>query len=223
MPRRALLGAESGSSLPLRYAEVVGHEGGLLLVSMGREAPYAVHPGYVIAPQLEGRLRRGSYVLAPYRQQLRHGVVVRVQGDGVQLQYTDLGFKAGVRRLQRKWVAPQPDGLAPGNFAVARRGGKLEHLLLVSSGTWGDGTKRWLALGHGTAATLVDEASLQPLSLDFKPKAGEPVLVQWLGTMVPAEVVAVDPPGLFRVERPEVAPGLVVGADLLLPAPATSR
>ena len=219
VPRRALEGAERGSTMVLHHAKVVGEEGGLVVVKMGREPPYAVHPGYVIAPRFGGRLRRGSYVLAPYRQKLRHGVVVSLKAERVNLQYTDIGIKIGERRLLREWVALQPAGLSPGNYAVVPRGGNLDHVLLVSSGRWGDGKIRWLALRHGAEAAIIDQEKLKPIAMDFKPSVGDPVLVSWLGTMVPATVRAVDGPGLFKVQRPHVGPALVLGADHLLPAP----
>jgi len=217
--RRALESAERGSTMVLHHAKVVGDEGGLVVVKMGKEPPYAVHPGYVVAPRFGGRLRRGSYVLAPYRQKLRHAVVVSLKGERVNVQYTDIGIKIGERRLRRDWVALQPGGLSPGNYALVPRRGTLEHVLLVSSGRWADGKSRWLALRYGAEAAVIDQEKLQPLALDFKPSVGDPVLVSWLGRMAPATVRAVDGPGLFKVQRPHVGPGLVVGADHLLPAP----
>lgn len=220
--REALEGARRGRTLVLRFATAFGVDGGNVLVRVGRAPPYPVHPGYVVVPA-EGRLRRGSYVIAPYRRQLRHAIVTGIKKEQVTVRYTDVLARVGERRLRLSDVAPQPEGLRPGNYAVFREGQRYRHVLLVSEGTWADGKKRWLALGYAAEALLVDHNELRPMSLDYDPDEGDAVWVSWLGHMVPATVAAVETRGLYLVERPRFAGPLRVGPDLLLRPPEAAK
>ena len=201
----------------LRSATAEGVEGGNVIVRIAREPSYPVHPAYVLVPG-RGPLPRGAPVLAPYRGQLGHAVVVAVKRDLVTVRYTDIGPGYGDQPLPVRDVAPQSPGLAPGNYAVVADGDVQRFVLLLSGGAHPDGKRRWLVLGYAGEASLVAEERLQPIRLDYQPKVGAVVAVPWLGTMVPAKVVAVDPHGVFSVRRASTAPPLALGPGMLVPS-----
>jgi len=91
------------------------------------------------------------------------------------------------------------------------------HVLLVSSATHPDGRRRWLVLGYGAEARLVDQERLRPVPLDFRPRPGSRVWVAWRGQMVPATTRSVDRSGLVHVVRPSLGGGMVVGCGMLMP------
>jgi hypothetical protein len=217
VPRHVLETARAGSSFVLHAATAEGVEGGNVIVHIGHDASYPVHPAYVLVPP-HGTLRRGAAVLAPNRGQLGHAVVVAVKRDLVTVHYTDLGPGYGDQPLPARDVAPQGSGLAPGNYAVVADGEVMRQVLLLSGGTHADGKRRWLALGYAGEASLIEEERLQPVPLDFQPKVGAVVAVPWLGTMVPGRVTAVDPRGIYTVRRARVVPPLFLGPGMLMPA-----
>jgi hypothetical protein len=216
VPTRVLETARVGSSFVLRAATAQAVEGGNLIVRIGREPSYPVHPAYVIVPQ-RGQLPRGCPVLAPYRGQLGHAVVTAAKRDLVTVRYTDIGPGYGDQPLPVRDVAPQSPGLAPGNHAVVTDGEVMHFVLLLSGGVHPDGKRRWLVLGYAGEAGLVEEERLQPIRLDYQPKVGTMVYAPWLGTMVPAKVTDVDPHGVLTVRRASTAPPLVLGPGMLLP------
>jgi hypothetical protein len=217
VPKRVLETARVGSSFVLRAATAEGVEGGNIVVRVGHDASYPVHPAYVLVPP-RGPLRRGGAVLAPYRGQLGHGVVVSVKRDRVTVRYTDAGPGYGNQPLASREASPQTPGLAPGNYAVVVDRDLMRHVMLLSGGAHADGRRRWLVLAYAGEASLVEEDRLQPMPLDFRPKVGATVAVPWLGAMVPARVTAVDPLGVFTVRRASSAPPLLLGPGMLMPA-----
>lgn len=216
LPARVLETARLGSSFALRAATAEGIEGGNVLVHMGREPTYPVHPAYVLVPR-PGPLRRGAPVLAPYRGVLAHALVVATKRDQVVVRYVDAGQGYGEQPLRAGDVSPQAEGLRPGNYAVYREGEGYQHVLLVSSGSTKGDSGRWLVIGYGGESRLVEAARLQPVPLGFEPKAGADVRVAWLGTMVAGKVTAVDSHGLLTVRRAATAPALLGGPGLLMP------
>ena len=98
VPQRMLEGAKLGSAFVLRAASYIGREGGDYVVRVGWGEPYAVHPGYVVAPR-SGRFRRGANVIAAYRGTIHHGVVTGLRRDRVTVQYVDLGHRLADQRL----------------------------------------------------------------------------------------------------------------------------
>jgi hypothetical protein len=216
--REALESLRLGSTLVLRRATVQGVDAGNVIVQRGRRPPYAVHPGYLIAPRV-GRLRRGGYALVTYRGKLRHALVVAFKRERVTVRLTDAGARLGELKLAAREVFPQPSGLVPGNFAVYRDEDGTQHALLVSSAEHADGKQRWLVLGYAAETRLVGQSKLQALPLGDPPKSGAAVWVAWQGRMVPGRVTAVEAKGLFTVRRPRVAAPLLVGADHLMPPP----
>ncbi len=224
VPQRMLAQARQGSSLVLRAATVRGREGNDLVVRVGTGIPYPVHPAYVVVPR-PGRMGRGTPVFAAYRGVLRHGVVKNLSLDRVVVRYTDLGFKLGDQKLVRQRIGVlQPGRLMAGGQAVARQGGQLHHVQLVSVGVHSDGKKRWLVIGHGGAAQLVEETALIALPpRRFKAKLGTTVLAAWRGGMVPAELLALDRPGLFTVKRQRTSRRLLVGPGMIMEAGTAKR
>ena len=217
VPKRVLETATVGSSFVLRAAVAQAVEGGNVIVRIGRGPSYPVHPAYVLVPQ-RGPLPRGCPVLAPYRGQLGHAVVMAAKRDLVTVRYTDIGPGYGDQPLPVREVAPQSPGLVPGNYALVPDGDVLRLVLLLSGGVHPDGKRRWLVLSYAGEASLVEEERLQPMRLDYQPKVGAVVSVPWLGIMVPGKVTDADPHGLCTVRRARTAPPLVLGPGMLMPA-----
>jgi hypothetical protein len=217
VPERMLASAKEGTSFALRTATVERIEGGNLIVRMGREPPYPVHPAYVVAAP-SGLARRGSAVLTGFRGSLAHGLVVGLKRDLVIVRLLDAGPGYGDTALPRNDVSPQLAGLRPGNYAVLADGQRFEHVLLVSAGPQPGADRRWLVIGYAGVARVVPEAKLTALPLTLSAKVGATVAVPWLGTMVPAKVVAVDSVGLLTVRRPRATPAAVVGPGMVLEA-----
>lgn len=219
VPGDVLQGAKEGSTLVLRAASVDGYDGANLILRQLRGQPYPIHPGYIVVPPKGGafwRYRRGAPVIATYRRQLRHGVVIAPRADRVIIRYTDLGVRLPDIGLSERELAPQREGLHPGNYAVRRAAHDYEHVLLVSSAVHPDGRTRWLTLGHVGEARLFDEAELTAVPLAFKPKAGDSVWVAWRGKMVGGVVKSVEDPGLYQVKRPRAGFPLTVGPGQLM-------
>lgn len=106
-------------------------------------------------------------------------------------------------------------GFRPGNFAAARLGSELRHVMLLSP-VEGE-SKRWLVLGHAGAAMLVEEAALVAIPVEWAPKEQGPVLVESLGRMRAATVQAIDRPGLYTVKLERAGRPSTVGWGFLMP------
>jgi hypothetical protein len=216
VPQRMLASAKLGSAMKLASATARGREGQNYLVRIGFGAPYQIHPAYVVVPR-PGRFRRGTYVIASYSGELKHGVVTHLVRDRVAVRYTDLGRKTSEQKLDPKRIGVLPSGLAPGGYAAHLTEHEYRHVLLVSS-SMAAGKRRWLVIGHTGETALVSEDKLQPLPVPrFKPKVGATVLAAWRGTLVRTQVKSLDRPALLTVTRPRAGWPLVVGPGMVMP------
>lgn len=212
--------AKLGTTLVFYAATVVGFEGEDLIIE-GKGGPsYKVHPGYVIPVPDAPKIRVGQAVLTEYAGAMRHAAVLKIAKGRVHVRYTDMDPRTPEGQLKEKETrfVPQSDGFAPGNFAAAREGEEHRHVLLISPAVEGE-KKRWFALGYGSAAKLVDEASLSPIPVQFKPKPGETVWAEWVGSMRKATVQSVDDPGFFTVKFERAGRPATVGWGLIMPPP----
>src|SRR5690606_34897520 len=152
-------------------AHVVRVEGDLWVVREGHGEAYVIHPAYVVVPR-PGRFARETPVIAAYRDRLHHGVVKHLLRDRVVVRCTDLGFRLGDQKLDPKRVGVLGDGLSPGGYAVYPTESGLTHVTLVSRGEYPDGKARWLTIGYGGVAELVDEERLTslPIGRRFRPR-----------------------------------------------------
>jgi hypothetical protein len=219
VPRRMLEGARLGSSMKLVRARVAGVEGNDIMVADRYGASYPVHRGYAIIPH-QGRLRRGDRVFAPYRGELRHGVVATLRRKQALIRFTDLGYKLRDQKVEPARVGRLGPGLEPGGYAVHRQADEWRHVLLVSKAKH-RGVERWLVLGRAGAAQLVDAERLQPMPLRIKPKpkTGTALWVAWRGTMVPAAVRGIESADLFTLARARSGAPLVLGFGMVMPPP----
>jgi hypothetical protein len=65
----------------------------------------------------------------------------------------------------------------------------------------------------------VDEASLQPIPVQFSPKPGAVVWAEWVGSMRKATVQSVDDPGFFTVKFERAGRPATVGWGLIMAPP----
>lgn len=217
VPERMLAGASLGSSFALAAATVEAMDAADVVVRIGHEMAYTIHPGYVVVPRA-GSFERGSLVFARFRDELRHGVVERLAHKQVVVRFTDVNVAPGaVQPVGRDEVGLLTGSLAPGAYALRRGERESTHLLLLSQTLGADGEPAWLALGAAGAALLVPARELEALPPRRLPDAGDDVLVAWRGTMVPATVRSIEPPGIYTVRRPVLSTPIVVGPDMLAP------
>lgn len=212
IPKAALAELEEGSTVILNESVVEGRDGNAVIVRRGWHSPYPIHPGYVISLN-QDRLRRGDFVLAPYRQRLRHAVIVTLLHRQAVIRYTDLGRKLADQRVKPTRLGRIAPGLNPGALAVYEQGSDWHHVMLISKS--GD---RWFAIGHGGEAKLLAESSLVELPRSFrpKPKVGSTMWVAWRGEMVDATVRKVESPELFVLKRPRAGGTIVAGIGQLM-------
>ncbi|MCC6556613.1 MAG: hypothetical protein IT372_26940 [Polyangiaceae bacterium] len=229
---RMLAGARPGSTLVLYAATVVGFEGDDLIIE-GRGGPsYKVHPGYVIPVPDAPRVRLRDPVLTEWNGVMKHAVVTKFVKDRIGVRYTDMDARTPEGLLKDARFVRQVEGLAPGNYAALKEGDGYRHVLLVSRSGGGpdpevradepraapDPGARWLALGYGGAALLVDEAALRPIPISpTRLKAGEPVLAEWVGALRRATIQSVDDTGLFTVKFERAGRPVRVGWGLITP------
>jgi hypothetical protein len=213
---RSLETARLGATLVLRSVRFEAVDGSDVLVRAARDAvPYAVHPGYLLLWRPPGGpLRRGAPLAVDHRGELRHAVFKGKDSKRLLVRLADGREPSGGElSVAHEDVAPLSRQLAPGAWAVIE--GEWRHVLLVSSASHEDGKRRWLCLGWGAEAQLCDEARLRPLGEPPR-RPGAPLRVAWRGTMVPATLKAVEPPGVFVVGRERTAPSLRVGPWMLM-------
>lgn len=216
VPQRMLATAHLGSAMKLASATALEREGESFIVRIGFGAPYQIHPAYVVVPK-SGRFRRGTYVIASYSGELKHGVVTHLVRDRVAVRFTDLGRKSAEQKLDPKRIGILPSGLAPGGYAAHLTEHEYRHVLLVSSSVVA-GQRRWLVIGHTGETALVSEDKLQPLPVPrFKPRVGATVLAAWRGTLVRTQVKSLDRPSLLTVTRPRAGRALIVGPGMVMP------
>ncbi|MBM4357386.1 MAG: hypothetical protein FJ096_04675 [Deltaproteobacteria bacterium] len=221
VPERMLASAKLGASLELRAARVEAMDGRDVIVRIGTGPAYSIHPAYVVAPR-PGRVQRGTRVIAPHRERLRHGIVQRETRNHVFVRHTDVGVPLGDQAILPAELGVLGTGLEPGAHALATTEPGKRLVVLVSSGAHPDGVVRWLALGAEGEAMLLAATDLTPAANAHNLKPGASVVVAWRGEMVPATVRTVEPSGLVSVKRPRMGPALFVGPDMLLPAPEPS-
>jgi hypothetical protein len=218
VPERMLATAKPGLSLELRAARVEAMDGRDVIVRIGTGMAYSIHPAYLVAPR-PGRVQRGTRVIVPHRERLRHGVVQRQNRNHIVVRYSDVGASLGEQSILAEEVGVLGTDLEPGSYALHRgdRGTRL--VQLVSSGSHPDGVVRWLALGAEGEALLLTASEVAPVPNGRNLKPGSTVLVAWRGEMVPGTVRALEPTGLVAVKRPRVGPTLIVGPDMIVSDP----
>jgi hypothetical protein len=219
VPRDMLAAAKPGHLLALHAAHVVRVEGDLWVVREGHGEAYIIHPAYVVVPK-PGRFARETPVIAAYRGRLHHGVVKHLLRDRVVVRFTDLRFRLGDQKLDPTRVGVTGPGLSPGGHAVYPTESGLAHVLLVSRGDHPDGKARWLTIGYGGAAELIDEERLRPLPVGgrFRPRVGDTVRAAYRGTMVMATLREIDRPGWYTVKRERAGAPLLIGPTEIMPA-----
>jgi hypothetical protein len=224
VPRRMLEAAELGSTLGFVAGRAEGREGDSIIVRVERDVPYPVHPAYVIAPQ-KGRIQRGALLIVAYGGTMHHAVAKNLSAGRVVVRITDAGRKLSDKKLEPEDVGVLPTGaLAAGAQAVYQKGEEHRHVLLVSRGQHPDGKIRWLVLGRANQTELVEESELEALPPPrFNPRPGNMVRVAFRGLLVPAEVRALDAPGLYIVKRDRAGAPLTVGPGMLMPAPPAPK
>ena len=221
VPEAMLTTAKVGVSLELRAAKVESMDGHDVIVHAASGPAYNIHAGYVVAPRMKP-VQRGTRVMVPYRAQLRHATVQRQVKNQIVVRYGDVGVALGDQAIAIDEVGVLGGGLEPGAYALARHEHGQHLVLLVSLGMHADGARRWLVLGPEGEARILDADELTPLGDARKLKPGSSVLVAWHGDMVPATLRTIEPSGLVSVKRPRVGPTLIVGIDMIAPAPATT-
>jgi hypothetical protein len=215
VPEAMLTAAKIGVSLALVPAVVEGMDGHDVLVRVAHGLPYSLHPGYVVALK-KGRWPRGARVIVRYHDRLRHGVVMRPVRDKIAVHLTDVASAQSDVEMLPDDLGLIGTGLEPGAYALEKTAHDVRQVLLVSS----TGRKEWLALGAYGEARLVAEANLKPEPDPSKLKPGAAVLVAWRGELVPGTLHAALPNGLYAIKRARVAPPLLVGPDMVVPASA---
>ncbi len=214
VPAPMLRGAKVGSSLAMRVAAVVGKDGDNILIE-GRDGPaYKVHAAYVIPIPDGFKPRPNQPVLAEWAGALRHGIYRKMVKDSFVIRFTDTEDKSD-RYLKNAAIIAQTDGFRVGNYAAFHEGADYKQVLLVSP--LAGEPKRWLALGFGGAATVVDESALLAVPVSYEPKEGAAVWAVWLGVFRPGIVKTTDSPGLFTIRFERAGPPVLVGWGALMP------
>ncbi|MFO0758425.1 MAG: hypothetical protein U0359_18175 [Byssovorax sp.] len=233
VPAAMLEGARAGSTFVLYAATVAGFEGDDLIIE-GKGGPsYRIGAAYAIPVPDETKLKLGDVVLTEWGNGvMKHAVVTRFVKDRIGVRYTDMEARtpealllggrptaavSGPSKAVR--FVKQTEGLAPGNYAAQRVGDDLKHVLLVSPFTDG-GRKRWLCLGFGGAAQVVDEGDLVPIPIRWSPKVGAAVWAEWAGTLRRGTVQGIDDPGLFTVKFERAGRPATVGFGQIMAPPA---
>ncbi len=212
VPAEMLETAEVGKALALEAATVLGRDGDDVVVRVGHGKSYPVNPHYLVVPR-PGRFRRGAELIASYRGRMRHAVAKLLSRDKWVVQFTDLGFSLADQKLDPEVIGVLGEGLVPGAFAVRRAAGEYRHVTLISAAG-----ERWLVIGEDGISALVPADELTRLPRPrFAPKVGQEVLAAWRGSMVRAEVRALERPGLYTVKRPRAGAPLWVGPGQIMP------
>lgn len=215
-----LAGAKLGSTLVLHAATVVGFDGELLVIENRSGPSYKIHPAYAIAVPDSAAVRPGDPVITEQNGLMRHAVVKKRVKDRAAVRFTHGEPRLGEMVIKTTRFIRQADGLRPGNFAALGDEETLRHVLLVSPFEDG-GEKKWLALGAGSAATIVAERSLEPIPVKYQPRAGTAVLAEHNGVLRKATIVGTPEPGIFTVKYERAGRPATLGWGYVLPqAPA---
>lgn len=137
--------------------------------------------------QAATELKVGDMVLAEWASSLKHATVTKIEGDKITVRYTDLpdswtDDKIIAQKTARE-VTKQKEGLQPGSFAIAQDEGRAREVLLVSES--GD---KWLVRRFEGRVTTFATKDLTALPLKPALKAGQTVLVPWVGVMYKGKV-----------------------------------
>ena len=144
---------------------------------------------YIIPAGLKAAsdVKAGDMVLAEWASSLKHAIVQKVDGDKITVRYTDLPDSWSEDKLVAvktpKEVTKQKEGLAPGNFAVARDDGRSVIVLLVSEN--GD---KWLARKFSGRVATFAKGELEAIPLKPSLKVGQQVVVPYVGMMYQGKV-----------------------------------
>jgi len=215
VPEPMLRGAKLGSTFVLHAARVVGRDGDSLLVQTREGEPYKLHPSYLVAvPAGSRRPGVGQPVIAEWAGVLKHGVFRATKKDRSIVRFFDASDNAD-RALDDVILFRAQDGFRPGNYAAARSNGESRHVVLLSP--IDGGSKKWLALGHAGAATIVEEADLTAIPVKWDPKEGAAVWAEFLGRMRPGIVEGIDAPGLFTIKFERAGRPVTVGWGAIMP------
>ena len=148
---------------------------------------------YIIPAGLKAAsdVKAGDMVLAEWASSLKHAIVQKVDGDKITVRYTDLPDSWSEDKLVAvktpKEVTKQQEGLAPGNFAVAQDDGRPVIVLLVS-----ENGEKWLARKFSGRVATFPKDELQPIPLKPTLKAGQQVIVPYVGMMYQGKVKKVS-------------------------------
>lgn len=136
-------------------------------------------------------LKAGDMVLAEWASSLKHAVIQKVDGEKITVRYTDLPDSWSEDKLVAvktpREVTKQQEGLSPGNFAIAQDDARAVIVLLVSEN--GD---KWLARKFSGRVATYAKTDLQPIPLKPTLKAGQQVLVPYVGMMYQGKVKKVS-------------------------------
>jgi predicted small lipoprotein YifL len=148
---------------------------------------------YIIAAGLKAAadVKAGDMVLAEWASSLKHAIVQKVDGEKITVRYTDLPDSWSEDKLvavkSPKEVTKQAEGLSPGNFAVAQDDGRPVIVLLVS-----ENGEKWLARKFSGRVATFPKGELQPIPLKPTLKAGQQVVVPYVGMMYQGKVKKVS-------------------------------
>lgn len=214
VPEPMLRDSKLGSTLALKVASVVGKDGDNVLIE-GRDGPsYKLHTAYIIPVPDGFKPKPNQPVIAEWGGALRHGVFRKMAKDALVIRFTDTEDKSE-RTLKNAAIIGQTDGFRPGNYAAVREGPDYKQVLLLSE--LNQEPKKWLALGFGGAAMVVDESALVAVPVRYEPKVDAPVWAVWLGTFRPGTVKTLDAPGLLTVKFERAGPPVDAGWGAVMP------
>ncbi|APR78388.1 Hypothetical protein A7982_03735 [Minicystis rosea] len=228
IPEAMLKGAKPGSTFILQAGTVTGMDGDDLVVESRGSPSYRIHPGYVIAVPDDPRLKPGDPVLTEQGGVMRHAVVTKFIRDRVGVRYTDLegrsqevlllggsGKPTATGPSKAARFVKQTEGLQPGNYAALHQGEDWLHVQLISG--FGDGEgRKWLALGFGGAAMVVNESELAPIPVRLELKVGAIIWAESGGKMRRATVQSADDRGIFLVKFERAGRPSTVGWGLVM-------
>lgn len=216
VPQEVLANAALGSTFVLSAATVVGFDGDLLVIEGKSGAAYKLHPAYAIAIPDDAKVRPSDPVVVEVQGNLRHGVIKKYVKDRLTVRLTDGDSRVVEVPLKTTRVMRQLDGLVAGNYAALGDADGQKHVLLVSSFEDG-GEKKWLALGAGGAAMVVNARSLEAIPVKFQPRNGASVLAAHNGVMRKATVTGASEQGIVTVKYERAGRPATLGWGFLMP------
>ncbi|MBK8252568.1 MAG: hypothetical protein IPK82_07860 [Polyangiaceae bacterium] len=216
VPQEVLANAALGSTFVLSAATVVGFDGDLLVLEGKSGSAYKLHPAYAIAIADDAKVRPSDPVVIEHQGNLRHGVIKKYVKDRLTVRLTDGDSRVVEVPMKTTRVMRQQDGLYAGNYAALGDADGQKHVLLVSSFEDG-GEKKWLALGAGGAAMVVNARSLEAIPVKFQPRVGASVLAAHNGVMRKATVTGASEQGIVTVKYERAGRPATVGWGFFMP------